>query len=180
RLPPPSGGLALSRLHHGGPRETPGGPSVARQPDRGLLPFASPDALVHPREFLDGRDDALDLGRADPRVDWELEEAGDDFLCDGTSTADLQVPQRLLLVQRHGIRRPAADSVLVQVLDDFVPGPRERLFPADDVLVIRMDHPVPFGRRDEALDAIEAFRERAGVRPSLLHPVVVLRDLLDT
>ena len=40
-----------------------------------------------------------------------------------------------------------------------------------------MDHPVAFGRRDEALDAIEAFRERAGVRPPLLHPSVELREL---
>src|SRR5436309_3450509 len=33
------------------------------------------------------------------------------------------------------------------------------------------------GRRDEAFDAVEAFRERAGVRPPLLHPSLELREL---
>src|SRR5436309_9549094 len=134
-------------------------------------------ALVRPSDFLDRRDDALDLGRSDARVDGELEQTRDDVLRDGTSTADLQVPQGLLLVERHRIRWPAADPVLGQVLDDLVPGPWERLLPPDDVLVVRMDHPIAFGGRDETLDAVEAFGQRARVRPPLLHPAVELREL---
>src|SRR2546422_756958 len=133
--------------------------------------------LVRPGASSDRGDDALDLGRSDARVDGELEQTRDDVLRDGTSTADLQVPQGLLLVERHRIRWPAADPVLGQVLDDFVPGPRERLLPPDDVLVVRMDHPMAFGGWDEALDPVEALRQRARVRTPLLHPAVQLREL---
>src|SRR3989442_12082343 len=116
--PRPLGGLALSRRRHGARPETPGCPSEARELDRRFLPFAS---LVRPREFLDRRDDALDFGRADPRVDGELEETRDDVLGDGTSTADLQVPYGLLFVQRHRILCPAAVPVFRQVRADVCP-----------------------------------------------------------
>src|SRR5438093_4442147 len=134
-------------------------------------------ALVRPSQFFDRRDDALDLGGTDARVDGELEETRDDVLGDGTMTADLQIAKGLLFVQRQRIRRPTADPVLGQVLDDLLTGPRERLLPPQDVLVVRMDHPVAFGRRDEALDAVEALGQRPRVRSPLLHPAVQLREL---
>src|SRR5207249_5685280 len=75
-------------------------------------------ALVRPSQFFDSRDDALDLGRTDARVDGELEETRDDVLGDGTMTADLQIAAGLLSIERHRIRRPTAVPVLEQVLGD--------------------------------------------------------------
>src|SRR5437867_10303472 len=102
---------------------------VHRGPDNQAEAFCPlrPGRLVRPSDFLDRRDDAFDLRRTDARVDGELEQPRDDVLRDGTSTADFQVPQGLLLVERHRIRWPAADPVLGQVLNDLVPGPWERL-----------------------------------------------------
>src|SRR5207245_466918 len=65
----------------------------------------------------------------------------------------------------------------------YLPAPRfSRPFPTRrssdlDVLVVRMDHPVALGWRNETFDAVEALRQGARVRPPLLHPAIELGEL---
>src|SRR2546427_3469376 len=117
---------------------------------RRFLPLLS--ALRGTRERLDRVDNPFDVWCADSRVDRELEEARDHVLGDWAAAANPKIAECFLLVKGHRVRRPAADAVLGQTSDDLVTGDRERILPPDDVLVIRVNHPIPFRRREETVD----------------------------
>src|SRR2546426_1384901 len=86
-------------------------------------------------------------------------------------------PERLLAIQDARVRRPAPNPFRAQTLDDRVSRKGETVLDADDVLIVRMEHPVPLERRRQAFDLRDPLGEATGVLPPSPYETVQLSEL---
>src|SRR3972149_5228854 len=133
-------------------------------------------SIFHLDESVEGSENPIEVLPRYEGMDGDLEQPPYEIFRDSTSRLRT-TGKRLLAIQHLRVRWPRADPVLVRALHDIVPGVGERVLAPHDVLVVRVQHPVPFRWRREPLDLREPLREPSCVLAPLPHEAVELPEL---
>src|SRR3990172_3445796 len=133
-------------------------------------------SIFHLDESVEGSKNPIEVLPRYEGMDGDLEQPPHEIFRDSTSRFRT-TGKRLLAVEDLWVRGARADPLRIQRGHDLVPGEREPVLDPHDVLVVRVQHPVPFRWRREPCDLREPLREPSCVLAPLPHEAVELPEL---